>query len=504
MSLPLGFDCERYLTEQRTAILDRLRRFSKLYLEFGGKLLFDYHAARVLPGFDPNAKIRLLQSLREETDILLCLHAGDIERRKLRADFGITYDSDALMLMDDLRARGLEITAVVLTRFQPTLPAAVAFRNKLERFGIRVVTHAATPGFPTDVDLILSDKGFGANPFIETDRPLVAVIAPGPNSGKMSTCLSQLYHEHRRGIRAGYAKFETFPIWNIPLKHPVNLAYEAATADLGDTNLIDPFHLEAYGQTAVNYNRDVSLFPILKRILSRLMGEQVYRSPTDMGVNRAGFAITNDEIVRYAAGQEIVRRYFRTACEYALGVGTREAVSRVEGLMEELGLKPESRPVVSPARQAAAGAAAAGKGFQGIYCGAAIQLEDNTLITGRNSSLFHAASSLILNTIKYLAGIPDKIHLLPPAITQSIAAMKENLLHKKNPSLDVEEMLIALSISAMTNPAAQLAMEKLPELRSLEVHLTHIPSSGDEAGLRRLGVNLTSDPFFPSRDLFVH
>ena len=498
-----GFDGDQYLNEQQAAILERVGAFKKLYIEFGGKLVFDYHAARVLPGFDPNAKIRLLQNLKEQTAIILCVYAGDIERRKMRADFGIAYDSDTLKLIDDLRAWGLDVTAVVLTRFHESQHAAVGFRNKLERRGVRVFTHPETRGYPQDVDGILSERGFGRNAFIETDKPLVAVIAPGPNSGKMSTCLSQLYHEHKRGVPAGYAKFETFPIWNIPLKHPVNVAYEAATADLGDINLIDPFHLEAHGRTAISYNRDVALFPLLKRILARLMGQSPYRSPTDMGVNRAGFSIVDDAVVREAGRQEVIRRYFRIACEYAMGVGEKSTVERVEGLMEELELRPDMRAVVEPARQAAAEAPATGKGFQGICCGAALELADGTIVTGKNSALFHAASSLVLNAIKRLADIPDKLHLLPPAITQSIAAMKQNLLNKKNPSLDVEEMLIALSISAISNPAAQLAMEKLPDLKGCELHLTHIPPSGDEAGLRRLGVNVTSDPLYPSQELYT-
>jgi uncharacterized protein (UPF0371 family) len=503
MTKPIGFDCEKYLDEQRAAILERVGRYEKLYIEFGGKLIFDYHASRVLPGFDPNAKIRLLQKLKDQTAIILCVYAGDIERRKMRADFGIAYDSDTLKLIDDLRGWGLDVSAVVLTRFHESQHAAVGFKNKLERRGLRVYTHPETPGYPQDVDLILSESGFGRNAFVETDKPLVAVIAPGPNSGKMSTCLSQLYHEHQRGVRAGYAKFETFPIWNLPLKHPVNAAYEAATADLHDINLIDPFHLEAYGKVAINYNRDVALFPLLKRILIRLMGESVYQSPTDMGVNRAGFAICNDEATREAARQEVIRRYFRTSCEYALGLGSKASLDRVEGILEEMSLRPEQRAVVGPARKAAAEALAAGKGFQGICCGAAVELPDGTIVAGKNSALFHASSSLVLNAIKHLAGLPDKLHLLPPSITQSIAALKENLLKKKNPSLDVEEMLIALSISAMNNPAAQLAMEKLPDLRGCEVHVTHIPPPGDEAGLRQLGVNLTSDPLFPSQDLYV-
>jgi len=500
----IGFDNEKYLNEQGQAILERVQRFdNRLYLEFGGKLLFDYHAARVLPGFDPNVKMRLLQQLKDTAEILLCIHAGDIERRKVRADFGITYDFDAFKLIDDLRDWELEISSVVITRFEDQ-PAARMFRNKLQRRDIRVYTHPVTKGYPADVDRIVSDAGYGANEYIRTHKPLVVVTGPGPGSGKLATCLSQLYHDHHRGVKAGYAKFETFPIWNLPLKHPVNLAYEAATADIRDYNLIDPFHLAAYDVTAVNYNRDVETFPVLKRILEKITGGvSPYASPTDMGVNRAGLAITDDEVVREAAKQEIIRRYFRYQCEYMMGLVDRQTVQRAELLLKELDLKPECRNVVAPARQAAAQARLDNKGNEGIYCGAAIELKSGAIVSGRNSPLMHAASSLVLNAIKHLAGIPGKIHLLSPNIIESVAELKDEILKGKKASLDLEETLIALSISSTTNPAARMAMEKLKELRGCEAHSTHIPTPGDEAGLRRLGVNLTTDPSFATKDLFV-
>ena len=499
---PVGFDNAQYLEEQTRAILERLDRFdNKLYLEFGGKLLFDFHAARVLPGFDPNVKMQLLRGLRDRADIILCIWAGDIERKKLRADFGITYDVDAMKLIDDLRDWGLEITAVVITRFDEQ-PAAVTFKSKLQHFGIRVYTHRATPGYPTDVDRIVSDAGYGANPYIETDSPLVVVTGPGPGSGKLATCLSQLYHDHRRGTRSGYAKFETFPIWNLALKHPVNVAYEAATADLGDVNLIDPFHLEAYGETSVNYNRDVEAFPVLRRIFARIMGESdLYRSPTDMGVNRAGFAVADDAVCREATRQEVIRRYFRYACEHAMGFTPEATVDRCKLLMDELDLDPLERRVVGPAREAGQDARRRGKGNKGMFCGAAAELPDGTIVTGTNSPLMHAASSLVLNAIKHLAGIPDNIHLLAPQVLESIARMKDDILASKSVSLDLEEALIALSVSASTNPTAQMGLDKLVALRGCEVHLTHIPRSGDETGLRRLGVNLTTDPAYFMRDL---
>ncbi len=499
----VSFDNEKYLKEQSEAILERVKRFdNKLYLEFGGKIIFDYHASRVLPGFDPNVKMRLLQKLKDKADILLCIYAGDIERRKVRADFGITYDVDALKLFDDLRSWDIEISAVIITRFDDQ-PAASIFKNKLERRNIKVYTHRPIKGYPAEVDLIVSDNGYGANTYIETKKPLVVVTGPGPGSGKLSTCLSQLYHDYKRGHKSGYAKFETFPIWNLPLTHPVNVAYEAATADIKDFNMIDPFHLEAYGKTSINYNRDVEIFPVLRRILEKITGvESMYKSPTDMGVNRAGFGIVDDAGVREAAKQEVIRRFFRYSCEYLMGFVEKDTVQRIEVLMEGLNVKPEERRVVEPAREAARKAQARGKGNEGIFCGAAIELRDGAIVTGKNSPLMHSASSLILNAIKELAEIPDKIHLLSPQIIESIGGLKKGILNAKTVSLDLEETLIALTIGAATNPTAQLAMDKLKELQRCEVHMTHIPTPGDEAGLRKLGVNLTSEPNFSTKNLF--
>jgi len=499
-----GFDNEKYLEEQSAAILERVERFdNKLYLEFGGKLLYDYHAARVLPGFEPNIKMKLLQRLKDKTDILLCIYAGDIERKKLRADFGITYDVDALKLIDDIREWGLEVVGVIITRFE-SQPSAILFKNKLERRGMKVYTHRFTKGYPTDIDIIVSDQGYGANEYIETDNPLVVVTGPGPGSGKLATCLSQLYHDHKRGIHAGYSKFETFPIWNLPLKHPINAAYEAATADLGDFNLIDPFHLEAYKETAVNYNRDVEVFPVLRRILERLTGaESLYQSPTDMGVNRAGYGIIEDEIVREAAKQEVIRRYFRYRCEYAMGFTDKDTVQRVELLMKDLNVKPDDRRVVAPANQAAQDAFLSDKGNKGIFCGAALELKDGTIVKGKNSPLLHASSSLMLNAMKQLAGIPHDVPLLTDKILESITNLKKEILQAKSLSLDLEETLISLGISAATNPTVQQAITMLKELKGCEVHLTHIPTPGDEMGLKRLGVNLTSEPNFSTKNLFI-
>ena len=502
-----GFDNEKYLKEQTAAILERVRKFdNKLYLEFGGKLCFDYHAARVLPGYDPNVKIRLLQLLKDKLEIVLCIYAGDIEKGRVRGDFGITYDIATLKLIDDLRKWGLDILAVVITRFAGQ-SSAVIFKNKLERRGVKVYHHYPIDGYPSDVNAIVSDRGFGRNEFIETKKPIVVVTAPGPNSGKLSTCLSQLYQEHKRGTNAGYAKFETFPIWNLPLKHPVNVAYEAATADIQDFNLVDPFHLNKYNKTAINYNRDVESFPILKLILSRIFEAQsnlpMYNSPTDMGVNRAGFGIVDDKCVQEAAKQELLRRYFRYNSEYVLGIEKKETVERVMRLMEELGVKVADRAVVEVARKAAEAAETTGKGNEGIFCGAAIQLHDERIITGKNSKLMHAASSLVLNAVKILANIPDEILLLSPHVINQIARLKEGIMDLESESLDVEETLIALSISATTNHTAEIAMQKLVALRGCEMHMTHMPTPGDEVGLKRLGVNLTTDGKFSSRNLFV-
>ena len=499
-----GFDNDKYLAEQSAAILNRVEQFGdRLYLEFGGKLLYDYHAARVLPGYDPNVKMRLLQKLKEKVDVILCIYAGDIERKKMRADFGITYDTDALKLIDDLREWGISICGVIITRYE-NQPSATLFKNRLERRGVQVYTHRFTKGYPVDIETIISDEGYGANAYIETTKPLVVVTGPGPGSGKLATCLSQLYHDRRKNIAAGYAKFETFPIWNLPLNHPVNVAYEAATADLRDINMIDSHHLEAYNEKTVNYNRDVEAFPLLRRIIEKITGQPCfYKSPTDMGVNRAGFGITDDEVIRVASIQEIIRRYYRYSCEYAMGLVDRETVDRAELLMKSIGANAEDRLVVLPAKQAAVTAKAKGKGSEGVYCGAAIELHDGTIITGENSPLLHAAAGLILNAAKHLAGIPDSLKLLPPTITESLSHFKRDVLRGKEVSLDLEETLIALSLSGLFNPAAQAAIEKLEQLRDCEVHLTHIPTPGDEAGLRKLGVNLTSDPDFATKCLFT-
>jgi uncharacterized protein (UPF0371 family) len=500
----IGFDNEAYIKEQTASILERVELYhEKLYLEFGGKIMYDYHASRVLPGFDPNVKMRLLQELRDKTDIILCVHAGDIERKKMRADFGISYDSDALKTIDDFKEWGIDITAVVITRYQ-NQPQATSFKNMLERNGIRVYIHGFTKGYPTDVDLIVSDLGYGSNPYIETSKPIVIVTAPGPGSGKLATCLSNLYHEYKHGVKAGYAKFETFPIWNLPLSHKVNIAYEAATVDLKDIVQIDHHHLEAYNVKTVNYNRDIEAFPLLKRILEKITGEgAMYKSPTDMGVNRASAGIVDDTVIAEASHQEIIRRYFRCAVEYALGLVDRDALDRSKLIMEKVNATVEDRRVVEPSRLAAQEARKTGKGNEGMFCGAAIELKDGTIISGKNSPLMHSASSLILNAAKHLAGLPDNMLLLPANMIEQVTFMKKEVLTGKMISLDLEETLIMLGISAISNPAAQVAVEKLSELRNCEVHLSHIPTPGDEAGLRKLHVNLTCDPEFSSASLFM-
>ena len=495
-----GFDNEKYLTEQSREILSRVDESSgRLYLEFGGKLMFDHHAARVLPGYDPNVKVSLLEKLKDRAEIILCIYAGDIEKRKIRGDFGITYDADALMLIDGFRSRGINLRGVVITRFEEQ-PSAVSFENRLKRRGVDVFRHYYTRGYPTDVELIVSEEGYGRNDYIEPTKPLVVVTGPGPGSGKLATCLSQLYHDYRRGKEAGYAKFETFPIWNLPLNHPVNAAYEAATADLRDFNLVDPFHLEAYNTAAINYNRDVDAFPLLKRILEKITGDRSpYQSPTDMGVNRAGFGIVDDESVRSAALQEIVRRYFRYSCEYVMGISDSETVQKVELLMENYGLKPESRPVVEPARLRLEDL---DPDDQGENTAASIMLPDGSIVTGRSSQLMHASAAAVLNAVKKMAGIDKKTHLLSPDTIDSIRTLKRAV--KTTPlQLDLEEVLVALSVSAASFQPALRGMQQLPRLRNCEAHLTHIPQSGDENGLRTLGINVTSDPLFPSRKLYL-
>ncbi len=501
-----GFDNQKYLEEQSQAIIDRAQQFgNKLYLEFGGKLSNDLHAARVLPGFDPNVKIKLLQKLRDSCEILVCIYSKDIERRKIRQDYGLAYDTQILKDIDDLRKYGLSVRGVVITRYTEQ-PIVRQFKTLLERRGIPVFLHYPIAGYPTDIKHIVSDEGYGKNPYIPTQAPIVVVTGPGGGSGKLATCLSQIYHEYTSGVEAGYAKFETFPIWNLPLNHPVNIAYEAATADLGDINEIDPFHLATFDTTAINYNRDIEAFPIIQRILKKIMGLQnIYKSPTDMGVNRAGFAIQNDEICQIAAKDEVIRRYFKYRCEFAQGKTRLETITRVEHILKnKLDLQPEDRKVVLHARSIAAQGEQAGKGNRGIYVGAALELSSGEIMTGCNSELMHSSSSLLLNTIKYLAGIPEKIDLISRSIIDSIRTLKNTVFNTSQISLNLEETLIALSISATTNPSAQEAMEHLIALRGTEVHMTHIPSPGDEAGWRKLGVNLTTDSNFAGKNLFNH
>ncbi len=495
-----GFDNEKYLEKQSSEILRRVENADgRLYLEFGGKLMYDHHAARVLPGYDPNVKIRLLEKLKDRAEIILCIYAGDIEKRKIRGDFGITYDADALMLIDGFRSRGIELRGVVITRFEEQ-PSAIAFENKLKRRGVDVFRHYYTKGYPTDVELIVSEKGYGKNDYIPPTKPLVVITGPGPGSGKLATCLSQLYHDQKRGTKAGYAKFETFPVWNLPLKHPVNDAYEAATADLQDVNLVDPFHLDAYGEIAINYNRDVEAFPVVKRILEKITGDKSpYSSPTDMGVNCVGFGIINDEVVRYAAKQEIIRRYFRYRCEYAMGLADKKTVQKIELLMTSLDLTRYDRPVVEPSEKR--GGLDKGAKYLQEKKAAALQLRKGSIVTGQSSELMNASSAVVLNGIKQLAGVKNSVHLLAPEIIQSIRNLK-TAISSLPLRLDLEEVLIALSVSAATSEPAALGMQKLTELRNCEAHLTHMPSSGDASGLRSLGINVTSDPRFRSTQLF--
>ncbi len=499
-----GFDNEKYLEEQTQAILERMNQFDgKLYLECGGKLLFDYHASRVLPGFDPNVKLRVFQKVKDKIDVIICIYAGDIEKKKIRGDFGITYDADTMKMIDDFTEWGIHVEAVVITRYEEQ-PSAVQFKNLLERRGVTVYTHKKTAGYPTDIDLIVSDKGYGANDYIKTERPIVIVTAPGPGSGKLATCLSQLYHDHREGNESGYAKFETFPIWNLPLKHPVNVAYEAATADLGDINRIDHFHLDAYNESTVNYNRDLDAFPLLKRIIEKITGtKSFYASPTDMGVNQCGLGISDDENVKEASRQEIIRRFYRVSCEHAMGIGSKEAIERVKLIMDNLGLTIADRKIVPVAKATLKDGVERNKGKDGIVSASALELNDGTIITGTNSEILHASSALVLNAVKHLAKIPEEIDLIPKTIMNSIQVLKKDILAGRRISLDVDEVLIALAMSVTSNPLAEAAMKQLVHLRGTDAHLTHIPTSGDEAGMRKLGINVTSDPVFASKLLLA-
>lgn len=501
----ISFDNEKYLSEQTKEILNRVKKFdNKLYLEFGGKICFDYHAARVLPGYDPNVKMRLLEKLKKHAEIVISVYAKDIEQGRVRGDYGITYDLATLKLIDDLKAWKLDVAAVVLTRFSNE-PSALKFKRRLERLGIRVYKHVKIEGYPHDVEKIVSADGYGRNEYIGTKKPIIIVTAPGPGSGKLATCLSQLYHDHKKGINSGYAKFETFPIWNLPLNHPVNIAYEAATVDLADFNLIDPFHLEKYKKESINYNRDVEAFPILKNIIHRITGskDSYYKSPTDMGVNRAGFGIVDDKGAREAAKQEIIRRFFRHNLEFATGSGTKEELERAEAIMDKAGVKPEDRSTVLPARKAAEECKKKKKGNKGYYCGAAIELNGGRIVTGKNSTLMHAASSAVINAIKYIAGIDDGVHILKPEVMDDLSSLKKETLSMASESLTLDEILVALSISAHTDRNAKSALLKLKELRGCELHSTHLPTPGDEAGLRKLGINFTTDAI-PSSSLFFN
>ena len=501
--MKIGFDHNKYLEEQSKYILERVNNFDKLYLEFGGKLLFDLHAKRVLPGFDENAKIKLLQKLKEKVEVIICVYAGDIERNKIRGDFGITYDMDVFRLIDDLRERELEVNSVVITRYDDQ-PSTSLFITKLERRGIKVYKHRATKGYPTDVDTIVSEEGYGKNPYIKTTKPIVVVTAPGPGSGKLATCLSQLYHENKRGNAVGYSKFETFPVWNVPLKHPLNIAYEAATVDLKDVNMIDSFHLEAYGETAVNYNRDIEAFPVLKRIIEKITNkESIYKSPTDMGVNRVGFGITDDEVVREASKQEIIRRYFKTGCEYKKGYVDKETFQRAKLIMEELGLKESDRKVVTAAREHLEKQKQTCEKNE-LLSSVAMELSNEMIFTGKKSNVLDASSAVLINALKAIAGINDNIHLISPTIIEDITKLKKNTLQSKNLGLDCEEMLIALTISATTNPMAQAALDQLPMLKGAQLHSTTILGKGDEQTLRKLGVDVTSDPVFPTENLYYN
>lgn len=497
--MKIGFDHNKYLEEQSKYILERVNNFDKLYIEFGGKLIGDLHAKRVLPGFDENAKIKVLSHIKDKVEVVICVYAGDIERNKVRGDLGITYDMDVMRLIDDLRGYDLDVNSVVITRFEDQ-PAATIFINKLERRGIKVYKHRATKGYPTDVDTIVSEEGFGANPFIETTKPIVVMTAPGPNSGKLGTCLSQLYHESRQGKIAGYSKYETFPVWNLPLKHPVNIAYEAATVDLNDVNMIDSYHLERYGVTTVNYNRDLELFPVLKKIIEKITGkESMFQSPTDMGVNRVGFGIVDDEVVCEASIQEIIRRYFKTLCDYKKGNLDKDVVSRIKLLMEQLGLKPEDRHVAKVAREECSKCNSVDSVQKQLV---ALELDDGRVITGKFSDLMNGSAAVLLNAIKTLAEIQDDIYLISPLVLEPIINLKKNILKSRNISLNAEEVMMALSISAVTNPVAQYALKRLAQLKGSQAHSTVILSKSDEKVFRKLGIDVTCDPEYQSTNLF--
>lgn len=480
-----GFDNEKYLKMQSEHIRERIEMFGdKLYLEFGGKLFDDFHASRVLPGFKPDSKLQMLLQLKDDAEIVIVINSGDIEKNKIRGDLGITYDVDVIRLFNIFTKIGLYVSSVVLTQYEGQ-PSADAFQKRLENLGIKVYHHYRIKGYPSNLKHIISDEGYGKNDYIETSRHLVVITAPGPGSGKMATCLSQLYHEHKRGISAGYAKFETFPIWNIPLRHPVNIAYEAATSDLNDVNMIDPFHLEAYGKTTVNYNRDVEIFPVLNAMFENIIGESPYKSPTDMGVNMAGNCIIDDDAVCEASKAEIIRRYYVGLCENRKGLISDEEVYKLELLMKQAGVTAEDRKVIAPAlaKEQQTGAPAA-----------AMELPDGTILTGKTSNLLGAASALLLNALKYFGGIDDSVLLMSPQVIEPIQNLKVQHLGNNNPRLHTDETLLALSICAATDENAKCAMDQIAKLRGCEVHSTVILSQVDERTFKRLGINLTCEP----------
>ncbi len=492
----VGFDNEKYLRLQSQHIRDRIAQFGgKLYLEFGGKLFDDFHASRVLPGFEPDSKIRMLAQMKDSAEIVIVINAGDIEKNKVRGDLGITYDSDVLRLIDAFRAMELYVGSVVVTRYSGQA-AALAFKERLEQLGVRVYLHYPIEGYPHNITHIVSEEGFGRNDYIETSRPLVVLTAPGPGSGKMATCLSQLYHEHKRGTVAGYAKFETFPIWNLPLKHPVNLAYEAATADLDDVNMIDPFHLQAYGETTVNYNRDVEVFPVLAAIFKQIIGECPYQSPTDMGVNMAGNCIFDDQAVRDAAGQEIVRRYYDALCERRQGRGRDETVYKLELLMQQAGVDRSIRPVIQEANRLAEDTGEPAM---------AIELPDGSLVTGKTSELMGCSAAALLNALKKLSGVGGHgVHLIAQSAIEPIQTVKVKHLGSNNPRLHSDEVLVALASSAPADPKAAKALDCLAELRGCQAHCSVILSPADEVTYKKLGLQLTCEPKYQSNKLLYH
>lgn len=489
----IGFDNDKYIQMQSQNIRDRIASFGgKLYLEFGGKLFDDFHAARVLPGFLPDTKVKMLLKLKDSAEIIIVISADDIEKNKIRGDLGITYDLDALRLIDAFRSIGLYVGSVVISHFKDQ-PAAVNFSKRLDSLGIKVYRHYIIPDYPANVPLIVSDEGYGKNEYVETTRPLIVVTAPGPGSGKMATCLSQLYHESKRGIKSGYAKFETFPIWNLPLSHPVNLAYEAATADLDDVNMIDPFHLEAYGVSTVNYNRDIEIFPVLNTIFTKIFGSSPYKSPTDMGVNMVGNCISDDEVVREASKQEVVRRYYNALCAARQGMGKKDEIYRLELIMSKLGIDASIRSCVSAANKKAEETSAPA---------VAIELHDGTIVTGRTSSLLGSSAAALLNALKKLAGIDDDILLISPAVIEPIQKLKTEHMGNTNPRLHMDEVLIALSICAVTAPIAAKALDQLEKLKCTEAHSTVILSRVDENIFKKLGVNVTCEPQYQTKKLY--